>query len=113
MTFEPWKDGAYLIRFEHLLEKGEDPELSKPIRFNLTDVFPAMDIELKEVILSANQWIEENQRLHFNAETTDDFSERIDNNIIRESDLQPILDGEISLEPMQIRTFIMTLSPRV
>lgn len=107
MTFEPWKDGAFLIRFEHLLEKGEDPELSKPIRFNLTDVFPSMDIELKEVILSANQWIEDMQRLHFRAETAD-YSRDLNDN-----ELLPVIDGEISLEPMQMRTFVMTMYPRV
>lgn len=107
MTFEPWKDGAFLIRFEHLLEKNEDPELSKPIRFNLTDVFPAMEIELKEVTLSANQWIEQLQRLHFKPESAD-FSRDFNDN-----DLQPVIDAEIVLEPMQMRTFIMTLWPRV
>ena len=107
MTFEPWKDGAFLIRFEHLLEKGEDPELSKQIRFNLTDVFPGMEIELKEVILSASQLMEKQQeRLHFRPDTAD-FS-RDDNNI-----LLPVIDAEITLDPMQIRTFIMTMYARV
>lgn len=108
MTFEPWKDGAFLIRFEHLLEKGEDPELSKPIRFNLTDVFPGMEIELKEVILSANQLMEESQRLHFRPDTEDFSSDIKDNNI-----LLPVIDSEITLEPMEIRTFIMTMYQRV
>lgn len=107
MTFEPWKDGAFLIRFEHLLEKDEDPELSKPIRFNLSDVFPSMEVELKEVILSANQWVEQLQRLHFRPESAD-FSMNI-----QASDLQPVVDGEITLEPMQIRTFTMSMYPRV
>lgn len=107
MTFEPWKDGAFLIRFEHLLEKDEDPELSKPIRFNLSDVFPGMVVELQEVILSANQWIEQKQRLHFRPDSAD-FSINID-----ASDLQPVVDGEITLDPMQIRTFIMSLYPRM
>lgn len=107
MTFEPWKDGAFLIRFEHLLEKNEDPELSKTIRFNLSDVFPSMVVELQEVILSANQWIEQLQRLHFRPDSAD-FSMNID-----KSNLQPVIDGEITLEPMQIRTFIMSLYPRV
>jgi hypothetical protein len=106
MTFEPWKDGAFLIRFEHLLEKNEDPELSKTVRFNLSDVFPGMVVELQEVILSANQWIEQLQRLHFRPDSAD-FS------MNAESNLQPVIDNEITLEPMQIRTFIMSLYPRV
>jgi lysosomal alpha-mannosidase len=103
MTFEPWKDGTFLIRFEHLLEKGEDPELSKPVRFNLTDVFPGMEMELREVILSANQWIEDSQRLHFRAESMD-FSKEF-----KDGDLKLIEDNEVTLEPMQIRTFILTM----
>lgn len=108
MTFEPWKDGAFLIRFEHLLEKGEDPELSKQIRFNLTDVFPGMEIELKEVILSASQLMEEQERLHFRPDTADFSRDIKDNNI-----LLPVIDAEIILDPMQIRTFIMTMYARV
>jgi lysosomal alpha-mannosidase len=111
MTFEPWKDDSTLIRFEHLLEKNEDPELSKPVRFNLNDVFPGNDIDLKEVSLSGNQWIEEFQRLHFKAESKADFFEVVDQDIKFAS--VPVKDLEITLNPMEIRTFIMTLTPRV
>lgn len=110
MTFEPWKDGTFLIRFEHLLEKNEDPELSKAVRFNLTDVFPGYEIDLKEVTLSANQWMEELQRLHFKAEGGDFLSEV---NLGDADKFKPVLDFEISLEPMQIRTFVMTMSAKV
>jgi lysosomal alpha-mannosidase len=109
MTYEPWKDGSFLIRFEHLLEKNEDPELSKPIKFNLIDVFPGYEIELKEVILSANQWIEQLQRLHFNSESGEFF-----NDASKDSDyIKPITDNEITLDPMEIRTFVMTKYPKV
>lgn len=112
MTFEPWKDGSFLIRFEHILEKDEDPELSKPTRFNLMDVFPGYDIELAEVTLSGNQWIEDMKRLHFKQEEADDFEET--DNYDKISKLKrDLFDLEISLTPMQIRTFIMTLNPRV
>lgn len=109
MSFEPWKDGSFLIRFEHLLEKDEDPELSKPVRFNLTDVFPGNDVDLKEVILSANQWIEDYSRLHFQQESADffdDFEKKAEK-------VRDVEDFEITLNAMQIRTFIMTLSPKV
>lgn len=110
MTFEPWKDGTFLIRFEHLLEKNEDPELSKPVRFNLTDVFPGYEIDLKEVILSANQWIDDLERLHFTAESSG--SEFLD--AVKDSDgIKPVVDFEISLDPMEIRTFVMTMWPKV
>ncbi|XP_070500728.1 lysosomal alpha-mannosidase-like isoform X1 [Chironomus tepperi] len=108
MTFEPWKDGTFLIRFEHLLEKNEDPELSKAVRFNLTDVFPGYDIELNEVTLSANQWIGELQRLHFKSEGDLD-----DINLIDSDKLKPVIDMEITLDPMEMRTFVMTMSAKV
>lgn len=111
MTFEPWKDGTFLIRFEHLLEKNEDLELSKPVRFNLTDVFPGYEIELKEVILSANQFIEDLHRLHFKSETGE-FSSV--NDAIKDAEkIKAIADMEILLNPMEIRTFVMTLWPKV
>lgn len=110
MTFESWKDGAFLIRFEHLLEKNEDPELSKTVRFNLADVFPGFDIELKEVILSANQWIDELQRLHFKPESSG-FLDEVELKDVEK--LKTIDDLEIILDPMEIRTFIMTLNPKV
>lgn len=109
MSFEPWKDGSLLIRFEHILEKDEDPELSKPIRFNLYDIFPGNEIEVKEVILSANQWVEDFQRLHFKEETSEFFDE-LENNTAKVAVLE---DLEISLNPMEIKTFIMTLYPKV
>jgi Glycosyl hydrolases family 38 C-terminal beta sandwich domain len=110
MTFEPWKDGASLIRFEHIMEKDEDPDLSKPIRFNLSDMFPGNDITLREVSLSGNQWIEDFQRLHFKEESSaylDDFVKKAMNASTTLDDL------EITLNPMEIRTFIMTLYPTV
>lgn len=112
MTFEPWIDGQFLIRFEHILEKDEDSELSKPIRFNLLDVFPGMVIELREVILSANQFIEDSQRLHFKQETSEflDEMEQMEEKTETEKDVPEI---EISLNPMEIKTFVMKMYANV
>lgn len=109
MTFEPWKDDSRLIRFEHLLEKDEDPSLSAPVRFNLADVFPGNDIELREVSLSANQWIEDYSRLQFREENSTDFLDAI----ARKANKDDSDSTEITLQPMEIKTFIMTLSPTV
>ena len=109
MTFEPWKDGSFLIRFEHILEKNEDPQLSAPTRFNLSDIFPGYEIDLKEVTLSGNQWLEDYKRLHFKEESSD-FLDSIENNTVKRS---ASVDTEISLNPMEIRTFIMYLNPQV
>lgn len=66
MTFEPWKDNSILVRFEHLLEKGEDQLYSKPVRFNLQDIFRSLSIdEVRETTLAGNQWKEDNKRFKF------------------------------------------------
>lgn len=109
MSFEPWKDGSFLIRFEHLLEKNEDPLLSKPVRFNLLDIFPGYDIAIQEVTLAANQWIGDYKRFHFNQETAN-FLDYVEPKIEQATDEE---DLEISLNPMDIKTFIMTMNQRV
>lgn len=110
MTFEPWRDdGSFLIRFEHIVEKDEDPQLSAPTRFNLLDVFPGFDVALKEVSLSANQWIEDFGRLHFSEESVDFLDE--EEQRTKPPKVSPELD--ITLNPMEIKTFVMTLSPKV
>ncbi|CAO1353625.1 unnamed protein product [Diamesa tonsa] len=103
MSLEPWKTGQMLIRFEHILEQGEDPELSKPVRFSLDDLFTGFEIDdMREVSLSANQFVEDMDRLHF---TTDNQEAKPQKN-------PTVSNFEVTLEPMQIRTFIMSLNPK-
>lgn len=72
LTFEPWTENTVLVRFEHILERDEDPAAySKPVTFNLRDAFAALHIaEVHETTLAANQWIEEAVRFSFKEETT-------------------------------------------
>lgn len=66
MSFEPWHENEILLRFEHLLEKDEDPELSKSVQFNLKDVMRGFKIAgLRETTLDGNSWVEENRRMQF------------------------------------------------
>ena len=104
MTYEPWKDNSYLIRFEHILEKDEDPILSKSVKFNLTRVFQG-DFQFTEVTLGANQWFDSKvERLKFNYEG----AKNIDLKKPKELQTQRYLnDLEITLRPMEIRTFVM------
>lgn len=64
---EPWKDGTLLVRFEHILERNEDPQsYSQSVTFNLADVLRGLSItEIRETTLAANQWINEAQRFTF------------------------------------------------
>lgn len=105
MTFEPWKEDSFLIRFEHILEKDEDAELSKPVELNLAQIFQG-NFEFSELTLAANQFIEENKRLRFKSEgvqsveTIERFSKDLQSRILA--------DPVITLHPMEIRTFLMT-----
>ncbi|KAJ8946016.1 hypothetical protein NQ318_023263 [Aromia moschata] len=56
LTFEPWKNGTFLLRFEHILEQNEDPKLSDTANINIDDLFDAFIIEeITETTLAANR----------------------------------------------------------
>ena len=105
MTLEPWKAGQMLIRFEHILEKGEDTELSKAVRFSIDDLFTGFEIvDMRELSLSANQFFEDIDRLHFTTDNNQQTKQQQKNASAK--------DSEVTLEPMQIRTFIFSLNPK-
>ncbi|KAJ6646687.1 Lysosomal alpha-mannosidase [Pseudolycoriella hygida] len=101
MTLEPWKDGGQLIRFEHILDKYDDAELSKPVSFDLKDVFPG-DFDFAEVSLAANQWIESSKRLRFKQIGYPGTEGEVN--------FPKLESTSITFEPMQIRSFVMTSS---
>ncbi|XP_035912888.1 lysosomal alpha-mannosidase-like [Anopheles stephensi] len=130
LTFEPWTDNSILVRFEHLLEKGEDPLYSKPVRFNVQDVFQQFSIEeIRETTLGANQLKEDSKRLKFKPDPDYIVYNSVKRDVLAEhaSPSPPFVqasrsptveevvrnvadDGyEILLKPMQIRTFIFQL----
>lgn len=124
LTFEPWKSNSILIRFEHILEKGEDDHYSQPATFNIEDVFRGLNIaSVRETTLSANQWLDEAKRLNFTnkIENSNSFgteqkeSERISsakqfkNHHHRSFESNDDDDLTITLNPMEIRTFIIEL----
>ncbi|XP_055640599.1 lysosomal alpha-mannosidase-like isoform X1 [Toxorhynchites rutilus septentrionalis] len=124
MSFEPWKENSILVRFEHLLEKDEDPTYSKPVKFNLQDIFRSFSIEeVHETTLAGNQWKEENTRLKFKPDPeylqhpSAEYPKH-SNVVSGPADTVESLrnvnnDGyEIELAPMQIRTFVMELEYR-
>lgn len=139
MTLEPWKENSFLLRFEHILEGHDDPDYSKPAMFNLKDVFHNFDIsEIRETTLSANQWKDEAIRMKFrNAdgqspnsssnESTPNPSEELSDldkiTVLLKDDEQNTRNRSrdvdagrntwnIILQPMEIRTFIVTLEWR-
>lgn len=105
MTYEPWKNNEYLIRFEHIMDKTDDPQLSLPYSFNISEIFPG-NFQFTEMNLAANQRIEEVNRLHFRQEG----GQRSVKDSVSSNTIRALTDSElvITLNPMQIRTFIMS-----
>lgn len=122
MTMEPWKENSYLLRFEHLLEKNEDRNYSKPATFDLLDVFGKLfDIEsVRETNLSGNLWLEEVKRFKFRAyDDVGGSGEDKRTPIMGSSAASNKLPGDdslkysITLNPMQIRTFVISVRPQI
>lgn len=142
LTLEPWKDNSVLIRFEHILSIGEDPEYSKNVTFNFEDVFRDWGVtSIRETTLAANQWLGDSVRLQFSSETqpSEGRLKTVEENIILHHnepqasglDIHPEVSSRqyrkmpsgmdknfrrdtaaddlhpITLQPMQIRTFIL------
>lgn len=104
MTYEPWKLDSYLIRFEHILEKDEDSQLSQPVTFNLSRVFPG-NFKFTEVTLAANQWFDKKaDRLKFKHQ----MARNVNSIAPKATQSQKFSnDLEVTLRPMEIRTFVM------
>lgn len=76
MTFEPWHDEQILVRFEHILEKDEDPEYSKFVQINVKEVFGGFAIsDIRETTLDGNAWLDENRRMEFVPDPVDELYE--------------------------------------
>ncbi|RZC38887.1 Glyco hydro 38 and/or Alpha-mann mid domain containing protein, partial [Asbolus verrucosus] len=54
LTLEPWMD-SYILRVEHILERDEDDELSRPVSVNLKNLFNLFSItQIMKTDLGAN-----------------------------------------------------------
>lgn len=107
---EPWSSDSFLIRFEHIMDKDDDPEMSKPATFSLAQIFPG-DFEFSEVTLAANQKIEEISRLQFKTEG----AAAVNVAALQQKQSErarALTDLSVTLNPMEIRTFIMSPAPQ-
>ncbi|XP_044735005.1 lysosomal alpha-mannosidase-like isoform X1 [Chrysoperla carnea] len=148
LTLEPWKNGTVLLRLEHILEKDEDPILSKPSCINIQDLFKTFKVvDVQETALGANQLLSEVNRLKWKSTFNDTLENNNENTfynigkeytkfdatynldilnwkkLISTNQLDELLLSvnrnykctdsnsifEITLEPMQIRTLILTV----
>lgn len=107
MTYEPWKKDEYLVRFEHIMDKTDDPLLSLPQTFNISEIFPG-DFQFTEMNLAANQRIEDMNRLHFKQEGGQRSIGDVDSVPSKTAKALSGAELAITVNPMQIRTFIMS-----
>ncbi|XP_030387439.1 lysosomal alpha-mannosidase-like isoform X2 [Scaptodrosophila lebanonensis] len=75
LTLEPWHENELLVRFEHILEKDEDPLLSKTVQFNINDILNTFNIEdIRETTLDGNAWLYDTHRMEFVPDAEEDDS---------------------------------------
>ncbi|XP_011645218.1 lysosomal alpha-mannosidase isoform X2 [Pogonomyrmex barbatus] len=106
LTLEPWKDDTILLRLEHLFEVGEAQQLSQPVEVNIKDLFSTFSIvSINETTLGANQLLNENKPMKWEAETNDIMQNQEDDS----RQIVEVHDEVINvlLKPMEIRTFIL------
>ena len=94
-----------LLRLEHQFEKNEDEVLSRPVTVSLDGFFKAFKIEsMTELVLGANEELSNVHRLVWNTKesTTPKGTRR---------QRERVKVNQITLNPMEIRTFQVKLSP--
>jgi len=104
LTLEPHSSGKYLLRLEHMFGVGEDAELSKPVTVSIADLITGYTITgADEMMLGANQYKADSDRLPWNvAASAQSTTGKVQ--------LQPLAITDIELKPMEIRTFLVTIS---
>ena len=109
LTLEEWKDSSVLLRLEHFYDENDDPNnLSKPVTFSLASLFAPFGIaHARETTLSANQWLSEATRLSWKTLAT--HTSHNEQQVVEPS---PENDFNVSLKPLQIRTFVLRLNER-
>ncbi|XP_022237398.1 lysosomal alpha-mannosidase-like [Limulus polyphemus] len=112
LTLEQWKGNSVLLRLEHFFEKTDDPRgLSKPANVSLKDMFtPFNVVNVTETTLGANQPLRKASRFAWNIEHN---STRTNVNTGHQRDAPTGPEFNITLNPMEIRTFLVTLNDSV
>lgn len=104
LSLEPWKGRSFLIRLEHIMEKGYG-DFSKPVTVNLQNIFSPFTItSVRETTLGGNAFIKDVSRLVWKKESNDVYKKTTSSSYSSsgESDVP-----KIKLTAMQIRTLIV------
>ncbi|CAF1424428.1 unnamed protein product [Rotaria magnacalcarata] len=104
LTFDQLALKQYLVRVEHYFELNEDETYSQPVTIDLQALFKSIGTinEMTELILTANLPLSELNRLDWM--TKDGESSHVD--MLQQQSLK---ETTITLNPMQIRTFQITI----
>jgi len=99
----PRSDNRYLLRLHHIYGVGEDENLSKPVSVNINNILKGgrTVTKIQEMNLLGNKDISEIRHMQWKTEQPFDMPKQ-------EKDIS---DTIITLNPMQTRTFLLTLSP--
>ncbi|KAJ3614411.1 hypothetical protein NHX12_017985 [Muraenolepis orangiensis] len=104
LTLSQWDQDSLLVRLEHQFQTRESKKHSVPVTVNLQKLFSTLKVVgMSELNLSANQWLEEMKRL--------DWRPNLDGQPLRKPPRDPSA-LEVTLSPMQIRTFVLRVVRR-
>ncbi|XP_074544747.1 lysosomal alpha-mannosidase [Halichoeres trimaculatus] len=104
LTLTQWDKDSVLLRLEHQFQTWESKVSSQPVTVNLQKLFSTLEVlGVSELNLSANQWKDEMKRFHWTPQSGE----------------RPLLKTyedpspwEVTLRPMEIRTFLLRVSLR-
>ncbi|KAM3623462.1 uncharacterized protein V6R79_011495 [Siganus canaliculatus] len=104
LTLTQWDKDLVLLRLEHQFQSWESEENSKPVTVNLQKLFSTLAVlGVSELNLSANQWKDEMTRFQW----TPQSEERPPPRKFEDPSV-----WEVTLRPMEIRTFLLRVSLR-
>jgi len=101
MTTQIWNDGTVLVRLSHQFGINEGSVYNVPVTVDLQDVFSVSISGLSELSLTANQAVDNHKPLVWNTTSVETSKPRV---------RVPLAGTSVTLNPLEIRTFAVTLS---
>ncbi|XP_077425885.1 lysosomal alpha-mannosidase [Vanacampus margaritifer] len=99
LTLSQWDDDLVLLRLEHQFQSWESKSNSQALTVNLQKLFSTLEVVgVSELNLSANQWKGEMKRFDWTSQAVEKPQKKI---------FKDPSTWEITLRPMEIRTFLL------
>ncbi|KAG9337365.1 hypothetical protein JZ751_028785 [Albula glossodonta] len=104
LTLSQWDRDSVLLRLEHQFQAKESQSHSQPVTVNLQKLFSTLDVVgVSEMSLAANQWKDKMTRMEWKGNTGE--------KPLRQESAEPS-PWEVTLKPMEIRTFLLRVLQR-